>query len=127
MEIFREIASILSALAVPALLLFFLVYGAMKKVPVYETAVEGAKEGFTIAVKIIPYLVLMLVAIAVFRASGAMDVLISLAKPVTDFFGIPAETLPMAKSAPAGMRMKVCSASLRLSMPGILSARNSSA
>lgn len=100
MELFRVVVSVISALAVPALILFFLVYGMMKKVKVYEVAVEGAKEGFTIAVKIIPYLVLMLVAIAIFRASGAMGVFIGLLSPLTDLVGIPAETLPMAMMRP---------------------------
>jgi spore maturation protein B len=100
MEVFRVIVSVLSAVAIPALILFFLVYGAMKKVKVYEAAVDGAKEGFTIAVKIIPYLVLMLVAIAIFRASGAMEVFISIFRPLTDMVGIPAESLPMAMMRP---------------------------
>jgi spore maturation protein B len=100
MDAFREIVSVLSAVAIPALMLFFLVYGAAKKVKVYEVAVEGAKEGFNIAVKIIPYLVLMLVSIAVFRASGAMDVFIDIIRPLTDLVGIPAEALPMAMMRP---------------------------
>lgn len=100
MTLFRDIVLMISALAIPALLLFFLVYGMMKKVKVYEVAVEGAKEGFTVAVKIIPYLVLMLVAIAVFRASGAMDVFLSMLRPVTDLIGFPAEALPMALMRP---------------------------
>ena len=100
MEVFRTIVSVLSALAVPAIMLFFLVYGAMRKVKVYEVAVEGAKEGFDIAVRIIPYLVLMLVSIAVFRASGAMDVFIALLRPLTDLVGIPAAALPMAIMRP---------------------------
>ncbi len=100
MDIFRTLVSVISALAIPALMLFFLVYGAFKKVKVYEVAVEGAKEGFQIAVRIIPYLVLMLVSIAIFRASGAMDVFITLVRPVTDFVGIPAEALPMAIMRP---------------------------
>lgn len=100
MDIFRTIVSLLSAVAIPALLLFFLVYGAFRKVKVYEVAVEGAKEGFNIAVRIIPYLVLMLVSIAIFRASGAMDVFIALLRPLTDFVGIPAEALPMAIMRP---------------------------
>ncbi|MCZ7557054.1 MAG: spore maturation protein [Bacteroidia bacterium] len=100
MDILRTIVSILSAVAIPALMLFFLVYGAMRKVKVYEVAVEGAKEGFQIAVRIIPYLVLMLVSIAVFRASGAMDVLITAVRPLTDLLGIPADALPMAVMRP---------------------------
>ena len=100
METFREVVTVLSSVAIPALMLFFLVYGAAKNVKVYEVAVEGAKEGFNIAVKIIPYLVLMLVSIAVFRASGAMDVFISVLRPLTDLVGIPAEVLPMAMMRP---------------------------
>jgi spore maturation protein SpmB len=53
--------------------LVFLLAGAAKRVPVYEVFVEGAKEGFGVAVNIIPYLVAMLVAIGVFRAAGCMD------------------------------------------------------
>ncbi len=100
MNVFREIVSIISALAIPGLMLFFLSYGAFRKVKVYEVAVEGAKDGFTIAVKIIPYLVLMLVSIAIFRASGAMDVFIAVIRPLTDLIGIPAEVLPMAMMRP---------------------------
>ncbi|MFZ1730734.1 MAG: nucleoside recognition domain-containing protein [Bacteroidota bacterium] len=100
MEMFRAVVLILSAVAIPALMLFFLSYGAFRKVKVYEVAVEGAKEGFSIAVRIIPYLVLMLVSIAIFRASGAMEVFISLVRPLTDLVGIPAEVLPMAIMRP---------------------------
>jgi spore maturation protein B len=100
MSVLQTILSIISAAAIPALMLFFLVYGAMRKVKVYEVAVEGAKEGFQIAVRIIPYLVLMLVSIAVFRASGAMDVLITAVRPLTELVGIPADALPMAIMRP---------------------------
>lgn len=100
MEIVQTILSAVSALAIPALLLFFLVYGAMRRVKVYEVAVEGAKEGFATATRIIPYLVLMLVAIAVFRASGAMDVVIAAVRPATNLLGFPAEALPMGLLRP---------------------------
>jgi spore maturation protein B len=100
MNALRDAITMLSALAVPALILFFLAYGMVKKVKVYEAAVEGAKEGFSTAVRIIPYLVLMLVAIAVFRASGAMDVFIAAVRPATDLIGLPAEALPMALMRP---------------------------
>jgi spore maturation protein B len=100
MSVLRDAITVLSALAVPALILFFLAYGMVKKVKVYEVAVEGAKEGFGTAVRIIPYLVLMLVAIAIFRASGAMDVFIAIVRPATDLVGFPAEALPMALMRP---------------------------
>jgi spore maturation protein B len=65
-------------------------------VKVYEEFVEGAKEGFEVAVTIIPYLVAILFAIGMFRASGAMDFLIGALDPVLGLIGIPAEILPMA-------------------------------
>jgi len=64
-------------------------------VPVYENFVEGAKEGFQVAVRIIPYLVAILFAIAMFRASGAMDFLATALAPVLGLIGVPPEVLPM--------------------------------
>jgi spore maturation protein B len=69
-------------------------------VKVYEVFVEGAKEGFNIAIRIIPYLVAMLVAIGIFRASGAMDILTIALNPITSLIGFPAEALPMALMRP---------------------------
>ena len=89
-----------SIIAIPLLIVVFLGFGLVKKVPLYERFVEGAKEGFNIAVKIIPYLVAMLVAIGIFRAGGAMEWLIKILKPITDFIGMPAEALPMALMRP---------------------------
>lgn len=96
----KEIMGIISIVAIPFVIFSFLIYGFVKKVKVYETFVEGAKEGFTIAVKIIPYLVAMLVAIGIFRASGAMDVLVAIVNPITSLIGFPAEALPMAFMRP---------------------------
>ncbi|MEM6782815.1 MAG: spore maturation protein [Bacteroidota bacterium] len=96
METFREIISFASAFVLPAILVGFPLYGLYKRVPVYETFVDGAKEGFNVAVRIIPYLVAILFAIAMFRASGAMDFLIAGLRPVLGAIGIPAEVLPMA-------------------------------
>ncbi|MHB8578897.1 MAG: nucleoside recognition domain-containing protein [Ignavibacteriaceae bacterium] len=96
----RNILQIFSTLAIPLLILIFIGYGAIKKVRVYEKFIEGAKEGFTIAVKIIPYLVAMLVAIGIFRAGGAMQWLMSILHPVTHLIGLPAEAVPMAFMRP---------------------------
>jgi spore maturation protein SpmB len=71
-------------------------YGLARKVRVYESLVEGAKEGFRVAVRIIPYLVAILVAVAMFRASGAMELVKDTVGRVTSFLGMPAEVLPMA-------------------------------
>jgi spore maturation protein SpmA len=99
-EGFKNIIGVVSKLAIPLLILIFIGYGAIKKVKVYESFVEGAKDGFNIAVKIIPYLVAMLIAIGIFRAGGAMDWLIFILKPVTSLIGMPAEALPMALMRP---------------------------
>ena len=71
-----------------------------KKIPVYEVFVVGAKDGFTIAVRIIPYLVAILVAVGMFRASGALDLLLGFLAPVLNFIGFPAENLPLALMRP---------------------------
>jgi spore maturation protein B len=91
-----EVIKILSVLAVPLVVMTIVVMGAMRKVKVYEVFVEGAKEGFNTAVRIIPYLVAMLAAIGMFRASGAMDFLTDLIAPVTNLIGLPSEVFPLA-------------------------------
>lgn len=80
----------------PVIIVGITAYGLIKRVKIYEEFVVGAKDGFEIAVKIIPYLVAILFAIGMFRASGAMDWMILGLKPVLGFFGFPAEVLPMA-------------------------------
>jgi spore maturation protein SpmA len=101
LEILKDVIQILSTVAIPFLILFFIGYGAIKRVKVYEQFVEGAKEGFSIAIKIIPYLVAMLVAIAIFRAGGALDnLLIPVMRVITDLIGMPPEALPMALIRP---------------------------
>lgn len=86
---------------IPFLLVGIPFYGLIvKKVRVYESFVEGAKDGFTIAVRIIPYLVAILVAIGMFRASGALDVLLNFLAPVLSAIGFPPENLPLAIMRP---------------------------
>ncbi len=86
---------------IPLLLVGIPFYGlAFKKIKVYEVFVEGAKDGFTIAVRIIPYLVAILVSIGMFRASGALDLLLNFMAPVLNFVGFPPENLPLAVMRP---------------------------
>jgi spore maturation protein B len=80
---------------VPLLLAGIPLYALARKVKVYPAFVEGAKEGFQVAVRIIPPLVAILVALGMLRASGALDAFASLAAPVTGALGIPASVLPM--------------------------------
>jgi spore maturation protein B len=96
METLRSAISLVSIFVLPAILVGFPLYGLIKRVPVYEVFIEGAKEGFGVAVRIIPYLVAILFAIAMFRASGAMDFLVRVLDPVLGVLAFPAEVLPMA-------------------------------
>ena len=97
---FISILEVISKYAIPVVFVGIVGYALIKKVKVYEVFTDGAKEGFTTAVRIIPFLVAMLVAIGAFRASGAMDLLIKAISPVTNALGIPAEVLPMAFMRP---------------------------
>lgn len=69
--------NLVSTWAIPVILAFIPLYAYAKKVPVYDSFVDGAKDGFSTAISIIPHLVGMMVAISIFRASGALDYLIS--------------------------------------------------
>ena len=90
----------LSFWLVPLLMFALLTLGYLRGVPVYEKACEGAKEGFQVAIKIIPFLVMILVAVGLFRSSGAFGYLVRLLHPLTSFIGFPAEVLPVALLRP---------------------------
>lgn len=92
--------SVISLWLLPVLILIILVYAVYKKVPTYESFVEGGKDGIDIAFSIIPFLVGMMVAISIFRSSGAMDFLISWFKPLLHFIGVPAEVVPLSLIRP---------------------------
>jgi spore maturation protein B len=85
-----------SVWAIPFLLVVIPLIAMIRGVKVFDVFVDGAKEGFDVAIKIIPFLVGLLVAIGMFRASGAMDLLIGAVKPVMTATGFPAELLPLA-------------------------------
>ncbi len=85
---------------IPGLITGLLAFGIARRVAVYEVFVEGAKEGFQVALRIIPYLVAILVAVAMFRASGALEAVVTTVGRVTTGFGLPAEALPMALLRP---------------------------
>ncbi len=90
----------LATLIIPLLILGIITYGLIKHIDVYEVFIDGAKEGFSIAVNIIPYLVAMLFAIAIFRASGALDFMLTLLSPIANIFGFPAEVISMGLIRP---------------------------
>lgn len=85
---------------VPGLMVSFLLFGWARGVRVYEAFVEGAKDGFQVALRIMPYLVAILVAVGMLRASGALDVIVQALAVFTAPLGLPAEALPMALLRP---------------------------
>ena len=91
-----EIISTFSFWFIPFLIGFILLYGTWKKVPTYEAFVDGGKEGIKIAFSIIPFLVGMIVAISIFRASGALEFFLNMLRPLMQVLGVPTEIVPLA-------------------------------
>jgi spore maturation protein B len=94
--VIRGALDAISLWAVPVLLVAIPFAGMLRKVKVYDVFIEGAKEGFDVAVKIIPFLVGILVAIGMFRGSGAMDLLTAGIRPLVSSLGFPPELVPLA-------------------------------
>ena len=92
----RAALNAISLWAIPVLLVGIPLVGMIRKIKVYDVFIEGAKEGFQVAVRIIPFLVGILVAIGMFRASGAMDMLTNALRPLTTATGFPADLVPLA-------------------------------
>ncbi len=90
----------ISVWAIPVLLVMIPLAGLVRRVPVYEVFVEGAKEGFQVGVRIIPFLVAIMVAIGMFRASGAMEFLGRHLQYVLQVIGMPVDVLPLALMRP---------------------------
>jgi len=90
------IVNTVSKWAIPLTIAFIPLFALYKKIDIYDTFVDGAKEGFGVGVKIIPYLVGILVAIGMFRASGAIDLIAHVLSPFLNFIGMPADILPLA-------------------------------
>ena len=95
-----DVIKMLSSYVVPAIFLAILGFGAWKDVKVYDEFVEGAREGITTVVRILSSLVGLLVAVGVFRASGALDLLVYAVSPIASLLGIPPEVMPLAFMRP---------------------------
>jgi spore maturation protein SpmB len=91
---------IASAWIIPGLIFAMLSVGVLRGVKVYEVFVAGAKEGFRLAVTIIPYLVAILVAVGMFRASGGLGLIVDFLGQITAPLGLPGEALPLALLRP---------------------------
>ena len=92
----KEIIDILSLWAIPTIILVILTVAIIRKVPVYEAFIEGAKDGAKVSFNIIPYLVAIIVAISMLRASGLIECLSGLFENVLTKIHLPAEILPLA-------------------------------
>lgn len=92
---FHSLMNTLSLWALPAVIILILTLGLVKKVPLYEVFTDGAKEGFKVSVNIIPYLVAIIVAISMLRASGIIEMAAGLLSPILSMFNIPADVTPI--------------------------------
>lgn len=91
-----ETLKFISSMTVPVIIIFIVLIGFIRGVKLFDVFLEGAKTGVSTVISVLPSLVGLLVAVGVFRASGALDILVSFIKPVTNMVGIPAEVLPLA-------------------------------
>ena len=92
---FQQVMETISLWALPVILITILTYAMFKKVPIYEVFTDGAKDGFKVAVNIIPYLVAIIVGVSMLRASGFFDILSNWLAPILTFFNIPADIIPI--------------------------------
>jgi spore maturation protein SpmA len=99
-SLFIRTVNAVSLLAIPFLLSAIPLFAMLRRVKVYEEFVDGAKEGFDVAIRIIPYLVAMLVAVGMFRAAGGIDMLSKVLSPVLNAIGFPTDLLPMVLVRP---------------------------
>lgn len=90
----------LGVYAIPAVVFLIVVFGLMRGVPVFDTFVAGAKEGFSSSIAILPSLVGLMMAVAMLNASGALDILASFLSPVARVLGLPAQVMPLALIKP---------------------------
>ena len=92
---FHNLMNIISLWALPVIIILILTIGLFKKVPLYETFTDGAKNGFQVSINIIPYLVAIIVAISMLRASGIIEMTAQAFAPVLNLFNVPADTIPV--------------------------------
>ncbi|HLS28467.1 MAG TPA: nucleoside recognition domain-containing protein [Opitutales bacterium] len=97
---FIRVIDAVGILAIPFIISFFALFAALRGIRIYEEFVVGAKEGFEIAIRIIPYLVAILVAIGMFRAADGLDLLASILGPILSFLHFPVELLPLSLMRP---------------------------
>ena len=91
-----KIVNYISSAAIPIVMVIIIVYGLLEKNKVYDTFVDGAKEGMEIVIKLFPTLLGIFVAVGVLRSSGVLDCIIKIISPITHVLNIPGEIMPLA-------------------------------
>ncbi len=86
---------LISLWLIPAIILVVLLWGVIKKIPVYETFIDGAKDGLKVSVDILPYLIAIIVAVSMLRASGFFEIAQQLLAGILDWLKIPVDVLPV--------------------------------
>ena len=95
-----EKISVLSNLAMPVMILIIVIYGIIQRNKVFDTFLDGAKEGISVVVNLFPTLVGLFLAVGTLRASGVLDFVIQIISPVLDYIKIPSEIMPLALLRP---------------------------
>ncbi len=95
-----KIINYLSTIAVPLVILLIILYGIFEKNKVYDTFLEGAKEGLDIVIKIFPTLIGIFLAVGALRSSGILELIINFIRPIINILTIPAEIMPLAMLRP---------------------------
>ncbi len=96
MHSIKPLIDIISLWTLPAIILLILIWAIIKKVPVYETFIEGAKDGVKVSINIIPYIVAIIVAISMLRASGAIEYFAQISSSLLNTIKVPVDILPLA-------------------------------
>ncbi len=91
-----KIVNYISSAAIPIVMVIIIIYGLLEKNKVYDTFVDGAKEGMEIVIKLFPTLLGIFVAVGVLRSSGVLDFIIKMISPITNVLNIPGEIMPLA-------------------------------
>lgn len=95
-----NILNYLSSSAMPIVIILIITYGIIERIKVFDTFIDGTKEGIEIVISIFPTLIGLFIAIGLLRSSGILDLIINLIGPITDIFGIPREIMPLAMLRP---------------------------
>lgn len=95
-----KIINYISSAAIPIIMAIIIIYGLLEKNKVYDTFVEGAKEGIEIVIKLFPTLLGIFIAVGALRSSGVLDCVINIISPITKIFNIPSEIMPLAMIRP---------------------------